>query len=201
MRLVNTAIAAVGAALIVAVHTPAQTTATQERQQRQPIQQETEVDPAADMMKRCEARNEKGRQALDRALAAVDEARRTAPAEAARDLDRARNELLELRSLMAEADCQEMMKEMHTVMVHRFMEGMDQAPTTGEGERPERKDGPIWKTTTVPGELAAVCGEEIDIDAAPRATFQGQTYYFCTQADREEFEKDPNEYLKRAERR
>jgi YHS domain-containing protein len=41
------------------------------------------------------------------------------------------------------------------------------------------------------------CATTIDLRNAPRATFQGKVYYFCSTADRNEFVKDPVDYLKK----
>jgi YHS domain-containing protein len=38
---------------------------------------------------------------------------------------------------------------------------------------------------------------KIDLVNAPRATYQGRVYYFCSTADRDEFVKDPAAYLKK----
>lgn len=41
-----------------------------------------------------------------------------------------------------------------------------------------------------------VCGMEVDEKkAAATATYKGQTYYFCAQACKRAFEKDPEKYL------
>jgi len=41
-----------------------------------------------------------------------------------------------------------------------------------------------------------VCGMEVDEKkAAATATHKGQTYYFCAQACKRAFEKDPEKYL------
>jgi YHS domain-containing protein len=41
------------------------------------------------------------------------------------------------------------------------------------------------------------CAANIDLVNAPRGTYQGKVYYFCSTADRDEFVKDPEAYLKR----
>ncbi|OGP26257.1 MAG: YHS domain-containing protein [Deltaproteobacteria bacterium GWA2_57_13] len=43
-----------------------------------------------------------------------------------------------------------------------------------------------------------VCGMQVDEKkAAATANYQGQTYYFCAEACRRAFEKDPDKYLKK----
>jgi YHS domain-containing protein len=44
------------------------------------------------------------------------------------------------------------------------------------------------------------CAATIDLLSAPRATYQGKVYYFCSTADRDEFVKDPEVYVKRGAR-
>jgi len=41
------------------------------------------------------------------------------------------------------------------------------------------------------------CAAKIDLVNAPRATFQGKVYYFCSTRDRDDFVKDPSAYLKK----
>jgi YHS domain-containing protein len=41
------------------------------------------------------------------------------------------------------------------------------------------------------------CAKTIDLTTAPRATYQGKVYYFCSPADRDEFLKNPAGYLKK----
>ena len=42
-----------------------------------------------------------------------------------------------------------------------------------------------------------VCGMQLDTaKAAAQVQYQGQTYYFCTEACRKQFEADPAKYVK-----
>jgi YHS domain-containing protein len=41
------------------------------------------------------------------------------------------------------------------------------------------------------------CSAKIDVTTAPRATYQGKVYYFCSAADRDTFLKDPAAYLQK----
>lgn len=46
--------------------------------------------------------------------------------------------------------------------------------------------------------LDPVCGMEVEEEqAAARAEYHGETYYFCSDWCRQEFEKDPGEFLKK----
>lgn len=41
-----------------------------------------------------------------------------------------------------------------------------------------------------------VCGMEFQVDkAVARSTYEGRTYYFCTEACRKQFEEQPPKYL------
>jgi len=43
-----------------------------------------------------------------------------------------------------------------------------------------------------------VCGMQVtDYTAAGQSTYEGQTYYFCSIADKEEFDKHPDRYVKK----
>ena len=45
-----------------------------------------------------------------------------------------------------------------------------------------------------------VCGMEVDREsAAAQSEYQGRTYYFCAQACKEEFDRNPGQYLKESE--
>jgi YHS domain-containing protein len=41
------------------------------------------------------------------------------------------------------------------------------------------------------------CAARLNLADAPRATYQGRVYYFCSVADRDEFVKEPGAYLKK----
>lgn len=40
-----------------------------------------------------------------------------------------------------------------------------------------------------------VCGMEVDPATASSATYKGKTYYFCSEDDKQKFEKSPEQYL------
>jgi YHS domain-containing protein len=42
-----------------------------------------------------------------------------------------------------------------------------------------------------------VCGMTVDPVAAPSAMYKGKTYYFCSEDDKEKFEKSPEAYVKK----
>jgi YHS domain-containing protein len=41
-----------------------------------------------------------------------------------------------------------------------------------------------------------VCGLMVDKNPELSAEYQGQTYYFCTRADRDKFKENPQKYVK-----
>ena len=50
-------------------------------------------------------------------------------------------------------------------------------------------------TTTTATLLEVVCGVKADPPTVPTATHEGQQYFFCSEADRDEFQKDPPRFL------
>ena len=42
-----------------------------------------------------------------------------------------------------------------------------------------------------------VCGMKVDPRSGPNAAYQGKTYYFCSESDRQRFLKDPAIYIKK----
>ena len=46
-----------------------------------------------------------------------------------------------------------------------------------------------------------VCGMQVTADsAAATSNYKGQTYYFCSQADKEAFDRSPEKYVKNTTR-
>ena len=50
-------------------------------------------------------------------------------------------------------------------------------------------------TTSTATVLEVVCSAQMDPAAIPAARHEGQQYYFCSEADRDEFQKDPTRFL------
>ncbi|HEX9021995.1 MAG TPA: YHS domain-containing protein [Nitrospirota bacterium] len=40
----------------------------------------------------------------------------------------------------------------------------------------------------------SVCGMDVDRDSKRKADYKGQTYYFCSDSDKKEFQKRPQVY-------
>ena len=56
---------------------------------------------------------------------------------------------------------------------------------------------PQPQTPTGPGARDPVCGMTVDpLRAAARAEHEGTTYYFCSAACRNDFQEDPEAYLR-----
>lgn len=56
--------------------------------------------------------------------------------------------------------------------------------------------------TTSPASSEAidpVCSMKVDPKVAPKADYQGKTYYFCSETDRQVFLKDPAKFVKKEE--
>ena len=67
------------------------------------------------------------------------------------------------------------------------------APLASEPEPETHKEGKTMDN----GQRDPVCNMEIDEQsAAGRAQYDGQTYYFCTQSCKDEFEQNPQRYVK-----
>lgn len=43
-----------------------------------------------------------------------------------------------------------------------------------------------------------VCGMKVDPATSEKASYQGKNYYFCSREDREEFQKNPEKFIKPA---
>lgn len=59
----------------------------------------------------------------------------------------------------------------------------------------ERARPALRFTTTMATVLDVLCGVTMDAAATPTASHDGQQYFFCSEADRDEFQKDPARFL------
>lgn len=84
-------------------------------------------------------------------------------------------------------------------------------PPAAPASRPVAPSPPAASPATPPGDprlpvvaaervIDPACATTIDLVNAPRASYQGRVYYFCSTADQAEFLKDPDAYLKRRAR-
>jgi YHS domain-containing protein len=116
---------------------------------------------------------------VDQALALLDEALSAKdPAQMSAKIAEARQQLTEAKGHMAKCQemCSGMMGEHHGMMGH----GDSTAGTAA---------------ITDP-----VCGMPVDpAKATAKSIYKGETYYFCSQEDKEKFDKDPEAYLKKGD--
>jgi YHS domain-containing protein len=94
---------------------------------------------------------------------------------------------------MAEKSMAEMKEHMSMCM-----EGMDGMHGGMMGEEKGMMGSTSEKTTTPTAAAKVVdpvCGMEVDPAKAPKATYLGKTYYFCSEEDKAKFEKNPGQYV------
>lgn len=68
-------------------------------------------------------------------------------------------------------------------------------PKDHSGMRHTTPAAPPEGRTDAESTVDPVCGMSVDPKTAPQATFQGKTYYFCSEADKEKFLKDPKSFV------
>lgn len=126
--------------------------------------------------------------AVDQAMTLLDAAAAEKdPAAMSAKVAEARKQLAEAKGHMAQ--CQEMCSKMkghegHGMMNHGGMMHHGDAGTAATGATAKVKD--------------PVCGMEVDpATAAAKSVYAGKTYYFCSQEDKDKFDKDPETYLKK----
>lgn len=77
------------------------------------------------------------------------------------------------------------------------MEGMDHSSMPGmDHSGMEGMDHSGRSTAATGKSVDPVCGMEVDVASAPKATLEGKTYFFCSQADKAKFLKSPATYSK-----
>jgi YHS domain-containing protein len=70
-------------------------------------------------------------------------------------------------------------------------------PSPAKPGQPPSKPAPESKEAK--DTVDPVCGDTVDPGKAPRATYEGKTYYFCSAKDRLKFIRNPETYLKKKE--
>ncbi len=83
-------------------------------------------------------------------------------------------------------------------MDHSKMAMPPAAPKPGT-QKPDAAKPGAAKLPVMPLErvLDPRCAKTIDLKTAPKATFEGKVYYFCSTAERDRFRRDPAAYLKK----
>ena len=64
--------------------------------------------------------------------------------------------------------------------------------------RPEKARNPVVRKSNLQPDKARdpVCGILVEKDPQLAAEYKGKTYYFCSNADRDKFKRDPQKYVK-----
>lgn len=138
------------------------------------------------MMHGCEEHHAAAMKASDELTRHLAEAKRsTTLAEMRTHVEAADKALADMKTHMSQ--CMEMMDDGHAGM-HEKMHGSGMA---GAGAAPSEKKA-------AEKAVDPVCGMEVDPATAPSVTYQGKTYYFCSDGDKAKFEKSPEQYLKKS---
>jgi Cu+-exporting ATPase len=103
---------------------------------------------------------------------------------------------------LAQSSMAEMEKHMATCMqtMHKMHGGMEGHHDGMKGHHEGMAGGAMSEKSS--GGAAAgkvvdpVCHMEVDPAKAPKATYNGKTYYFCSEAEKGQFEKNPGAYVK-----
>ena len=123
-------------------------------------------------MMECGEHHSAAMKASDDVSAHLAEAKRsTTLAEMRTHVEMADKAMAEMKNQMSM--CMEMMGTMHG-------EKMGAGMTSG--------------ATTAAKALDPVCGMEVSTANAPLATYNGKTYYFCSEEDKAKFQKNPEQY-------
>jgi YHS domain-containing protein len=96
---------------------------------------------------------------------------------------------------LAQSSMAEMEKQMSTCMetMHKMHGGME---GHHKGMTGSAMSGKSSGATAAAKAVDPVCHMEVDPANAPKATYNGKTYYFCSEAEKEQFEKNPGAYVK-----
>ena len=136
-----------------------------------------------DRMKGCGEHHSAAMKASDEVSKHLSEAKRAGTiAEMRRQVEMAEKSMAEMKEHMSM--CMEMMDEMHGGMMGEG-KGMMGGMTSGKTSTP----------TAAAKVVDPVCGMEVDPANAPKSTYAGKTYYFCSEGDKAKFEKNPVQYV------
>ena len=142
------------------------------------------------MMQQCMQRQEAMMTTMSQVIATMEQARQSNdPARMRAALDQATRQMRIMHQQMQAnmSQMRQMQAQMHGGM-HGQMRGMMGQHGGGAGMM-----GP---TAGLQQRLDTACGGRVDLATAPRATYMGKTYYFCSDADRRAFERDPERFLR-----
>jgi YHS domain-containing protein len=141
--------------------------------------------PAASggMMEGCEEHHSAAMKASDELSMHLAEAKRSTTLDQMRvHVEAADKALAEMKTHMSQ--CMEMMDKGHAHTMGGAAMG-----TGGMATDEMKATGKV---------VDPVCGMEVDSGKAPSVTYNGKTYYFCSEDDKAKFEKNPEQYLKKS---
>jgi len=135
------------------------------------------------MMKGCQEHHAGAMKASDEANTHLAEAKRAATmADMRKHVELAEKAMAEMKKLMSL--CMGMMDKMHGGMTSGGMMGggmMGGGMMSGEKKTAAKMTDPV-------------CNMAVDTASAPSAMYKGKTYYFCSEEDKQKFEKNPEQY-------
>jgi YHS domain-containing protein len=143
-----------------------------------------------DMMKGCREHCQATTKSMEQMGKSMDEAKAsTDPAKVRAALDQAQKPLADMKEHMGM--CMNMMAMMEK------MHGGGMANMMGGSDHMGMMSGEQMKMAMSTKELATVCNGKVTARNAPTATYEGRTYYFCSKADKEKFDKSPATFVKK----
>ena len=138
-----------------------------------------------DMMSGCGEHHSAAMKASDQVNTHLAEARRAGTlAEMRRHVEMAQSSMAEMEKHMSL--CVEMMSK-HSGMMGEGKGMMGGGMMSGKSSSP----------ATAAKVIDPVCAMEVDPATAPKATYDGKTYYFCSEEDKVKFEKNPEQYVQK----
>lgn len=157
------------------------------KQSPQSSRQSTEQTMDA-MMKGCHDRHHKRTDSVNKTAELVERA------EKSNDPAQMRAALIQTREMLAE-----MKNDMDMCMtdMHGAMKGMKMQSSSGGGGSMMSSDRQNNQSGTSEA-IDPVCKMKVDPKtAAAQATYKGKTYYFCQEGHKAQFEKNPEQYIKK----
>lgn len=178
---------AIGMALLVSGAAVAQ-----QGQQQSPTEGKPQMSMDG-MMKGCRDHCQRTSASMKSLAQSIEQAKQSNdPAKMRAALDQAQKPLNDMTEHMSMCmNMMDMMERMHGKGGKEGMGGMMSGGHMGMMQGQQE-----LKFAASVAELDKLCGTRPDPKTAPRATYQGRTYYFCSDDDRAAFQKNPAKYVK-----
>lgn len=177
--------AALGAFALVAIHqSPAASQQDHQNHQMPMPRASGSAMPMHDMMRDCMKHCQATSASIDQTLKQIDAAKKSNdPARLRAALTQSEQSLRGMREHMTM--CMQMMN-MHGGMSGQNESGMmtGHAGMMGDNQ-PDDK-----------GMVTCTMGMTVDPKTAPKATYKGKTYYFCSEGEKKQFEQNPEKFLR-----